>query len=46
MQFQFIDDFKAVVYKENGRVYCVPTNQLTEEDKNFIYEEKAKQGYA
>lgn len=43
--FKFIDDFKAVTWKEDGIVYCTPTATLTEEEKEYIYEQKAKQGY-
>lgn len=38
--YYFVDDFKAVVWKENGIIYCVPTHLLTEEEKLEIYKEK------
>jgi hypothetical protein len=46
MHFEFIDDFKSVVWKENGIVHCVPVDSLDEQEKKFIYEEIAKEKYA
>jgi hypothetical protein len=47
MTFQFSPDFKYLYTKhDDGSVSGTPTDQLTEEDKQFIYEQKAKEGYA
>lgn len=39
-KYQFINDFTAVVWEEDGVIYCVPTDQLTEQEKELIYREK------
>ena len=37
MKFEFINDFKDVVWKDGDIVYCVPVDSLTEEEKEYIY---------
>lgn len=46
MKFEFIDDFKSIVWQEEGITYCVPTDSLDEQEKKYIYEEIAKEKYA
>lgn len=44
--YKFSDDYNYLYIKNpDGSVAGIPTKLLTEEDKQYVYEQIAKQGY-